>query len=169
MLVGVPREIKDNEFRVGLTPSAVRELVSHGHQVMVEAGAGAVLDLDDERYRTAGAEVVPDAASIYGRAELVVKVKEPQPLELAMLRDGQVLFTYLHLAPDAAQNSPAHGGVVGIHHLAHQMRAMIDEHKDKFQGDEAKEITAAIEGRTERGLADAALSEDEFAAQAEQN
>jgi alanine dehydrogenase len=103
MLVGVPREIKDNEFRVGLTPSAVRELVSHGHQVMVEAGAGAVLDLDDERYRTAGAEVVPDAASIYGRAELVVKVKEPQPLELAMLRDGQVLFTYLHLAPDPAQ------------------------------------------------------------------
>jgi alanine dehydrogenase len=103
MLVGVPREIKDNEFRVGLTPSAVRELVAHGHQVIVETGAGIVLDLDDERYRTAGAEVVPDAASVFARAELVVKVKEPQPPELAMLRPGQVLFTYLHLAPDAEQ------------------------------------------------------------------
>jgi alanine dehydrogenase len=103
MLVGVPREVKDNEFRVGLTPSAVRELVAHGHKVIVETGAGAVLDLDDERYRTAGAEVVADAASVYGRAELVVKVKEPQPAELALLRSGQVLFTYLHLAPDPEQ------------------------------------------------------------------
>jgi alanine dehydrogenase len=103
MLVGVPREVKDNEFRVGLTPSAVRELVAHGHQVIVETGAGVVLDLNDERYRTAGAEVVPDAASVFARAELVVKVKEPQPPELAMLRPGQVLFTYLHLAPDAEQ------------------------------------------------------------------
>ncbi len=103
MLVGVPREIKDNEFRVGLTPSAVRELVAHGHQVIVETGAGVVLDLDDERYRTAGAEVVPDAATVFARAELVVKVKEPQAPELAMLRPGQVLFTYLHLAPDAEQ------------------------------------------------------------------
>ena len=103
MLVGVPREVKDNEFRVGLTPSAVRELVAHGHQVIVETGAGVVLDLNDERYRTAGAEVVPDAASVFARADLVVKVKEPQPPELAMLRPGQVLFTYLHLAPDAEQ------------------------------------------------------------------
>jgi alanine dehydrogenase len=103
MLVGVPREVKDNEFRVGLTPSAVRELVAHGHQVIVETGAGVVLDLNDERYRTAGAEVVPDTASVFARAELVVKVKEPQPPELAMLRPGQVLFTYLHLAPDAEQ------------------------------------------------------------------
>jgi alanine dehydrogenase len=103
MLVGVPREIKDNEFRVGLTPSAVRELVSHGHQVIVQSGAGSVLDLADDRYRIAGAEIVPDAASVYGRAELVVKVKEPQPSELAMLREDQVLFTYLHLAPDAEQ------------------------------------------------------------------
>jgi alanine dehydrogenase len=103
MLVGVPREIKDNEFRVGLTPSAVRELVSHGHKVVVQTGAGAVIDLDDQRYRAAGAEIVADAATVYGRADLVVKVKEPQPVELAMLRPGQVIFTYFHLAPDKAQ------------------------------------------------------------------
>jgi alanine dehydrogenase len=103
MLVGVPREIKDNEFRVGLTPSAVRELVSHGHKVVVETGAGEAIDLSDENYRNAGGEIVPDAASVYGRAELVVKVKEPQPAEIGMLREGQVLFTYLHLAPDLAQ------------------------------------------------------------------
>jgi alanine dehydrogenase len=103
MLVGVPREIKDNEFRVGLTPSAVRELVAHGHKVLVETNAGSVIDFDDDRYRAAGAEIVPDAAAVYGRADLVVKVKEPQPPELAMLREGQILFTYLHLAPDKAQ------------------------------------------------------------------
>jgi len=103
MLVGVPREIKDNEFRVGLTPSAVRELVAHGHKVIVQAGAGETIDLDDALYRAVGAEIVPDAAAIFGRAELVVKVKEPQPSELGMLREGQVLFTYLHLAPDRAQ------------------------------------------------------------------
>jgi alanine dehydrogenase len=103
MLVGVPREIKDNEFRVGLTPSAVRELVSHGHKVIVQRGAGAEIDLDDELYRASGAELVPEAADVFARADLVVKVKEPQPQEIAMLREGQVLFTYLHLAPDAAQ------------------------------------------------------------------
>ena len=103
MLVGVPREIKDNEFRVGLTPSTVRELVARGHRVIVQAGAGEAIDLDDDRYQAAGAEIVPDAATVFGRAELVVKVKEPQPSEIAMLRDGQILFTYLHLAPDPAQ------------------------------------------------------------------
>jgi alanine dehydrogenase len=103
MLVGVPREIKDNEFRVGLTPSAVRELVEHGHKVIVETGAGEAIDLEDGNYRAAGAEIVPDAAAVFGRAELVVKVKEPQPVEISMLRAGQVLFTYLHLAPDRAQ------------------------------------------------------------------
>ncbi len=103
MLVGVPREIKDNEYRVGLTPSTVRELVARGHHVIVEAGVGETIDLEDDRYVAAGAEIVPDAASVFGRAELVVKVKEPQPSEIAMLRDGQVLFTYLHLAPDLAQ------------------------------------------------------------------
>ncbi len=103
MLVGVPREIKDNEYRVGLTPSSVRELTAHGHQVVVQAGAGETIDLSDDNYRAAGAEIVPDAATVYARAELVVKVKEPQPTEIAMLREGQVLFTYLHLAPDRAQ------------------------------------------------------------------
>jgi alanine dehydrogenase len=103
MLVGVPREIKDNEFRVGLTPSAVRELVAHGHSVVAETGAGEAIDLRDADYKNAGAEIVPDAASVFGRADLVVKVKEPQPGEIAMLRAGQVLFTYLHLAPDRPQ------------------------------------------------------------------
>ncbi|MGZ6267015.1 MAG: alanine dehydrogenase [Candidatus Limnocylindrales bacterium] len=103
MIVGVPREIKDNEFRVGLTPSAVRELVEHGHKVVVESGVGEAIDLNDDHYRAVGAEVVSDAAAVFGRAELVVKVKEPQPAEIGMLREGQILFTYLHLAPDAAQ------------------------------------------------------------------
>jgi alanine dehydrogenase len=103
MLVGVPREIKDNEYRVGLTPSAVRELVGHGHKVIVETGAGATIDLDDANYRDVGAEIVPDAATVFGRAELVVKVKEPQASEIGMLREGQILFTYLHLAPDLPQ------------------------------------------------------------------
>jgi alanine dehydrogenase len=103
MLVGTPREIKDNEYRVGLTPSAVRELAAHGHKVLVQSGAGATIDLSDEVYVAAGAEIVPDAAAVFARAELVVKVKEPQPSEIAMLREGQVLFTYLHLAPDLPQ------------------------------------------------------------------
>jgi alanine dehydrogenase len=103
MLVGTPREIKDNEYRVGLTPSAVRELTAHGHKVLVQSGAGATIDLSDELYVAAGAEIVPDAAAVFARAELVVKVKEPQPSEIGMLREGQVLFTYLHLAPDLPQ------------------------------------------------------------------
>jgi alanine dehydrogenase len=103
MLVGVPREVKDNEFRVGMTPSAVRELVAHGHKVVVQAGAGKTIDLGDDSYQAAGAEIVPDAASIFAQAEMVVKVKEPQPAEIEMLREGQILFTYLHLAPDRAQ------------------------------------------------------------------
>ena len=103
MLVGVPREIKDNEFRVGLTPSAVRELVEHGHKVVVESGAGEAIDLDDDYYRAVGAEIVPDAAAVFGRAELVVKVKEPQLAECAQLKGGQTLFTYLHLAADRPQ------------------------------------------------------------------
>jgi alanine dehydrogenase len=115
MIVGVPREVKDNEFRVGLTPSAVRELVAHGHQVLVQSGAGQSVDLDDDRYRAAGAEIVPLAADVFGRAELVVKVKEPQPQEIAMLREGQVLFTYLHLAPDLDQTRGlVKAGCVGV-------------------------------------------------------
>jgi alanine dehydrogenase len=103
MLVGVPREVKDNEYRVGLTPSSARELVEHGHQVIVQSGAGEAIDLDDANYRAVGAEIVSDAAEVFARADLIVKVKEPQPSEISMLREGQVLFTYLHLAPDLAQ------------------------------------------------------------------
>jgi alanine dehydrogenase len=103
MLVGIPKEIKNHEYRVGMTPSSVRELAHHGHQVMVEAGAGHAIGLDDGDYATAGAQIVPDAATIFGRADMVVKVKEPQPQECRMLRPGQILFTYLHLAPDAQQ------------------------------------------------------------------
>ena len=103
MLVGVPREIKDNEFRVGMTPSSVRELVAHGHGVVVQSGAGGTIDLSDDLYRAAGAEIVPDAAVVFARAEMIVKVKEPQASEISMLRDGQIIFTYLHLAPDLQQ------------------------------------------------------------------
>lgn len=115
MLVGVPREIKDNEYRVGLTPSAVRELVAHGHKVIVQAGAGEAIDLDDAHYHAAGAEIVADAATVFARAEMVVKVKEPQPVEIGMLREGQILFTYLHLAPDREQTQGLlKSGCIGI-------------------------------------------------------
>ncbi|MDE1941692.1 MAG: alanine dehydrogenase [Betaproteobacteria bacterium] len=103
MRIGVPKEIKVHEYRVGMTPDAVREAVMHGHEVLVESEAGAGIGCDDAEYRNAGAHIVPDAETIYGSAELVVKVKEPQPGECAMLRQDQVLFTYLHLAPDPRQ------------------------------------------------------------------
>jgi len=103
MLIGVPKEIKTHEYRVGLVPASVRELVHHGHQVIIETGAGRGIGMDDERYRAAGAEIVGGAADVFARAELVVKVKEPQPQEYKQLHEGQVLFTYLHLAPDPDQ------------------------------------------------------------------
>jgi alanine dehydrogenase len=103
MLVGVPKEVKVHEYRVGLTPASARELVAQGHAVLVETGAGAAIGFPDEAYRAAGATVAPDAAAVFARAELVVKVKEPQPEEWRRLRPGQVLFTYLHLAPDPVQ------------------------------------------------------------------
>ena len=103
MRIGVPREIKVHEYRVGLVPAGVRELVSAGHEVIVESGAGRGIDMDDARYKAAGATIVDRAADVYERAELIVKVKEPQLSECAMLRPGQVLFTYLHLAADPAQ------------------------------------------------------------------
>jgi alanine dehydrogenase len=103
MRIGCPREIKPQENRAGLTPPAVRELVSHGHQVLVQSLAGAGIGCDDAQYAAAGARIVPDADSVFDAAELVVKVKEPQAVELAKLREGQVLFTYLHLAPDPQQ------------------------------------------------------------------
>jgi alanine dehydrogenase len=103
MRVGVPKEIKTHEYRVGLTPGAVREYVSAGHSVLVETNAGAGIGASDEIYRNAGAVVVGTAAEVFAAADMVVKVKEPQPIEWSQLREGQILFTYLHLAPDPKQ------------------------------------------------------------------
>ena len=103
MRVGVPGEIKPGEYRVGLTPTAVREYVTHGHEVVVEAGAGQGAGYEDAAYARAGAGVLPDAEAVFDAAELIVKVKEPQPVEWARLRPRHILFTYLHLAPDPAQ------------------------------------------------------------------
>ena len=105
MLVGVPKEIKVHEYRVGLTPSSVRELVSNGHKVVVQASAGLAIGLTDDMYKAAGADIVPTAADVFAKAEMIVKVKEPQAPEIAMLRPGQLLFTYLHLAPDPEQTA----------------------------------------------------------------
>ena len=103
MRVGVPKEIKDHEYRVGLVPSSVAELVRHGHEVVVEQGAGLGAGLGDDLYTAAGARIAPDAGAVFADAELIVKVKEPLPAERTRLRRGQVLFTYLHLAPDPEQ------------------------------------------------------------------
>jgi alanine dehydrogenase len=103
MLVGSPKEIKNHEYRVGLTPESACELIVHGHRVLIESGAGEGIGASDDDYRAQGAEIVATAAEIFERAEMVVKVKEPQPGERAMLREGQILYTYLHLAPDPEQ------------------------------------------------------------------
>jgi alanine dehydrogenase len=103
VLIGVPKEIKVHEYRVGMTPSSVREAVAHGHRVLVETQAGAGIGAADDDYRKAGAEIAATAAEVFARAEMIVKVKEPQAGERKLLRDGQVLFTYLHLAPDPEQ------------------------------------------------------------------
>ena len=103
MLIGVPKEIKTHEYRVGLITSSVRELVHHGHQVMVQTNAGHAIGLDDDDYIAAGARVVDTAEEVFAAADMVVKVKEPQANECRMLREGQLLFTYLHLAPDPEQ------------------------------------------------------------------
>ena len=103
MLVGVPKEIKNHEYRVGMTPGSVRELVQHGHAVIVQKDAGSAIGLSDEQYSAAGAELADSAEEIFERAQLIVKVKEPQPDECRRLRAEQTLFTYLHLAPDPRQ------------------------------------------------------------------
>ncbi|MEC8729060.1 MAG: alanine dehydrogenase, partial [Pseudomonadota bacterium] len=103
MRVGVPKEIKNNEFRVGLVPDSVKELTDRGHSVLVETGAGAGIGSTDDEYKAAGAEIAPDAASVFAGCEMIVKVKEPQEVEWKQLRSDQLLFTYLHLAPDPAQ------------------------------------------------------------------
>ncbi len=103
MLVGVPKEIKNHEYRVGLTPTSVREMVAHGHQVIVQANAGEGIGADDGEYQAAGAEILSTAKEIFDNAQMIVKVKEPQAVECDMLRPDQILYTYLHLAPDPEQ------------------------------------------------------------------
>jgi alanine dehydrogenase len=103
MKVGVPKEIKNHEYRVGLVPASVRELTSRGHEVFVQTTAGAGIYVEDSEYKAAGATILPDAKSVFDTAEMIVKVKEPQAVERAMLREDHTLFTYLHLAPDAPQ------------------------------------------------------------------
>lgn len=103
MLIGVPKEIKNHEYRVGLTPAAVKEFVTHGHQVMVQTNAGEAIGFTDEMYQAAGASIASSPEAIFAEAEMIVKVKEPQPNECKQLSKGQTLYTYLHLAPDAVQ------------------------------------------------------------------
>jgi len=103
MHLGVPKEIKVHEYRVGMTPASVREVIDHGHSVTVQSHAGEAIGFEDDDYRTIGADMVDSAAEVFAVADMIVKVKEPQPQEIAMLRAGQILFTYLHLAPDVAQ------------------------------------------------------------------
>jgi alanine dehydrogenase len=100
MRIGVPTEIKSDEYRVAITPAGVREMVEHGHEVLIEAGAGEGSAIADRDFEAQGARLLADAATLFGEAEMVLKVKEPQPDEVEMLRPGQLLFTYLHLAPD---------------------------------------------------------------------
>lgn len=103
MIIGIPKEIKNHEYRVGMIPASVRELASHGHQVFVETNAGAGIGFSDDDYIAVGASILPTAADVFAKADMIVKVKEPQAVERAMLREGQILFTYLHLAPDFPQ------------------------------------------------------------------
>src|SRR5690554_4504867 len=105
MRIGVPREIKNHEYRVGLTPESATELIAAGHEVLVETGAGAGIGATDAAYEAAGAQIAPDAKAVFSSAEMIVKVKEPQASERAMLTHGQILFTYLHLAPDPDQTA----------------------------------------------------------------
>ncbi|WP_338467382.1 alanine dehydrogenase [Novosphingobium sp. ZN18A2] len=105
MRVGTVKEIKNHEYRVGLTPESVRELVAHGHEVWVETGAGLGIGATDSEYVVAGGTIQPDAKTVFDACEMIVKVKEPQPQERAMLREGQILYTYLHLAPDPEQTA----------------------------------------------------------------
>src|SRR5262245_37348819 len=103
MRVGVPKEIKVHEYRVGLTPDAVREYVAAGHEVQVERSLGEGIGVADDDYMRAGARVLPTAEQVFANSDMIVKVKEPQPGEWRRLREGQILFTYLHLAPDRPQ------------------------------------------------------------------
>ncbi|WP_438748355.1 alanine dehydrogenase [Pararhizobium sp. O133] len=115
MRVGCPKEIKNHEYRVGLTPGSVREYVAHGHEVIIETKAGSGIGAEDDAYRAAGAKIVASAKDVFEKSDMIVKVKEPQPAEWAQLRDGQLLYTYLHLAPDPEQTKGLLGsGVTAI-------------------------------------------------------
>lgn len=103
MLIGVPKEIKNHEYRIGMTPAGVREVIAAGHEVMIQRDGGAAIGLTNEQYEAAGAKIIDTAEEIFAAADMIVKVKEPQPNECKMLRSGQLLFTYLHLAPDPEQ------------------------------------------------------------------
>ncbi|WP_414654129.1 alanine dehydrogenase, partial [Idiomarina sp. UBA3992] len=103
MLIGVPKEIKNHEYRIGLTPAAVREYVENGHDVIIENNGGAAIGFTNEQYMEAGATIIDTPEEIFQRADMIVKVKEPQPNECKMLREGQILYTFLHLAPDPTQ------------------------------------------------------------------
>ena len=105
MLIGVPKEIKNHEYRIGLTPAGARELVQHGHEVMVQNDGAKSIGLTNDMYEKAGATIIDTAEEIFARAEMIIKVKEPQAVECAMLREGQILYTYLHLAPDPEQTA----------------------------------------------------------------
>lgn len=115
MIVGIPKEIKEYEYRVGIVPAGVRALVEHGHRVFVETGAGEGCRISDSEFRDAGAEIIGSAAELYGTAEMIMKVKEPQRPEWDLLREGQILYAYLHLAPAAElTNSLLAKGIIGI-------------------------------------------------------
>ena len=103
MIIGVPKEIKNHEYRVGLTPRSVKEFINHGHKVLVQTNAGVGIGASDQEYADTGAEIIATAKEVFDTAEMIVKVKEPQTEEIAMLREGQILYTYLHLAPDPEQ------------------------------------------------------------------
>ena len=105
MRIGSPKEVKNREYRIGLPPSAARELILAGHEVMIETGAGAAIGFTDEMYRRVGCKIMPDADSLFEKSEMIIKVKEPQPEEIARLKPHHTLFTYLHLAPDPEQTN----------------------------------------------------------------
>jgi alanine dehydrogenase len=124
MRVGVPKEIKNHEYRVGLTPAAVRELTARDHEVFVETKAGDAIGLTDQHYVRAGGKILNTAAEVFDAADMIVKVKEPQPVEIARLKQGQTLFTYLHLAPDPEQTK----GLLGCGAIAIAYETVTDSH-----------------------------------------
>lgn len=124
MRVGCPKEIKKHEYRVGITPGAAREYVAHGHEVLIESGAGAGIGAGDDTYRAVGAKIEETAAQVFEKSDMIVKVKEPQPNEWLQLRDGQILYTYLHLAPDASQTE----GLVASGVTAIAYETVTDQH-----------------------------------------